>query len=118
MRETGYFWLEVVLLAVAPILLLQFEKVLNTPLYLYWTCCSVVAGFVINRLNVCITGFERSMNVFYTPKWSEISSTLLLIAGCVIAFRYAVLYLDIVPRIVRVMKPTRWLANRGVAAQA
>ena len=41
-RETGYFWLEVILLAIAPVLLLQFEKVLNTPVYLYWTCCLVV----------------------------------------------------------------------------
>jgi Ni/Fe-hydrogenase subunit HybB-like protein len=117
-RETGYFWLEIGLLAIVPLILLQFEKVLNTPLYLYWTCCSVVAGFVINRLNVCITGFERSMGVFYTPKWSELASTLMMIAGCVIAFRYAVLYLDILPRVVRVMKPSRWLANGGAAAHA
>jgi Ni/Fe-hydrogenase subunit HybB-like protein len=117
-RETGFFWLEVVLLAIAPLILLQFKRVLNTPIYLYWTCCMVVMGFVINRLNVCITGFERSMNVLYTPKWSEVASTLLLLAGCVIAFRLAVLYLDIMPRVVRVMKPSRWLANGGVAAQA
>ncbi len=117
-RETGYFWLELVLLAIAPIVLLQFEKVLNTPMYLYWTCCLVVAGFVINRLNVCITGFERSMNVFYTPKWSELASTLLLVAGCVIAFRYAVLYLDILPRTAHIMKPKRWLADGGAVARA
>jgi Ni/Fe-hydrogenase subunit HybB-like protein len=117
-RETGYFWLEMALLAIIPLVLLQIEKVLNTPMYLYWTCCSVVAGFVINRLNVCITGFERSMHTFYTPKWSEISSTLLLVAGCVIAFRYAVIHLDIMPRIIRVTKPARWLANGGVAARA
>jgi hypothetical protein len=36
----------------------------------------------------------------------------------VIAFRYAVIYLDIMPRIVRVVRPARWLANGGVAAQA
>lgn len=117
-RETAFFWLEVMLLAVVPLTLLQIKKVLDTPLYLYWTCCMVVAGFVINRLNVCITGFERSMNVLYTPKWSEIASTLLLLAGCVIAFRYAVLYLDIMPRIKRVVQPTRWIGNSGVAANA
>lgn len=117
-RETGYFWLEIGLLAIVPLILLQFEKVVNTPLYLYWTCCSVVAGFVINRLNVCITGFERSMGVYYTPKWSEVASTLLLVAGCIIAFRYAVLYLDILPRVVRVVKPSRWLADGGAVARA
>jgi hypothetical protein len=58
------------------------------------------------------------MHTFYTPKWSEISSTLLLVAGCVIAFRYAVIHLDIMPRIIRVTKPARWLANGGVAARA
>ena len=117
-RETGFFWLEVMLLAIVPLVALQFKRVLDTPLYLYWTCCMVVAGFVINRLNVCITGFERSMNVLYTPKWSEFASTLLLLAGCVIAFRYAVLYLDIVPRVKRMVQPTRWISNGGVAANA
>lgn len=117
-RETGFFWLEVSLLAIIPLILLQFEKILNTPMYLYWTCCCVVAGFVINRLDVCITGFERSMNTFYTPKWSELATTMLMVVGCIVAFRYAVLYLDIMPRIKRTMKPSRWLANGGAAAQA
>lgn len=117
-RETIFFWLEVMLMAVLPLILLQIKKVIDTPLYLYWTCSMVVAGFVINRLNVCITGFERSMNVMYTPKWSEVASTLLLLAGCVIAFRYAVLYLDIMPRIRRVVQPARWIGNAGVAANA
>ncbi|ABF41944.1 Polysulphide reductase, NrfD [Candidatus Koribacter versatilis Ellin345] len=117
-RETAFFWLEVSLLAIIPLILLQFNKIVNTPMYLYWTCCMVVAGFVVNRLNVCITAFERSMNTLYTPKWSELATTLLMIAGCVVAFRYAVLYLDIMPRIKRVMKPERWLSDNGAVARA
>lgn len=117
-RETAFFWLEISLLAILPLVLLQFKKIVNTPMYLYWTCCMVVAGFVVNRLNVCVTGFERAMNVHYTPRWPELATSLLMVAGCVVAFRYAVLYLDIMPRIVHVVKPKRWVADNGAVAQA
>jgi len=35
--------------SVGPVVLLNLEKVRITPLYLYWTCAMIVAGFVTNR---------------------------------------------------------------------
>jgi Ni/Fe-hydrogenase subunit HybB-like protein len=97
-EETWSFWLEIGLLVVAPILLLSREKVRNNPQTLYWTCSLIVMGFMANRLNVSVTGLQASSGIYYTPKWTEFALTFATIAVMVMAFRYAVLYLDILPK--------------------
>ncbi len=52
------------------------------------------------------------------PKWSELASSVLVIAAGVIAFRYAVIYLDILPKAPPPKPANRWIANGGLAAQA
>jgi hypothetical protein len=42
--------------------------------------------------------------------------TVVLITCAVLAFRYAVIYLDILPR--RARNPKRWIANAAMAANA
>ena len=112
-EETLSFWLEIGLFVIAPILLLSWEKVRTTPVYLYWTCCLVVMGFMANRLNVAITGLQASSGFYYVPKWTEFSLTLATIAAAVLAFRYAVIYLDILPK----NSPRqRWIAARAAEA--
>src|SRR5205814_8419343 len=97
-EETMSFWLEMGLFVVAPLVLLTREKVRNNPLYLYWTCCLVVMGFMANRLNVSITGLQASSKIYYVPKWTEFALTVATITAAVIAFRYAVIYLEILPK--------------------
>lgn len=55
-------------------------------------------GFMANRLNVSITGLQASAGVYYVPKWTEFASTLMVLTSVVLAFRYAVIYLDILPK--------------------
>jgi len=97
-EETGLFWLEIALLVIAPLILLNLEKVRNNPQNLYWTCSVIVMGFMTNRLNVSITGLQASSGTYYIPKWTEFAATLATIAAAVVAFRYAVIYLDILPK--------------------
>jgi len=97
-EETGLFWLEIVLLVIAPLVLLNLEKVRSTPQNLYWTCAVIVMGFMANRLNVSITGLQVSAGIYYVPKWTEFAATFATIAAAVVAFRYAVIYLDILPK--------------------
>lgn len=115
--EAGYFWLEVGLLLVLPIVLLSYESVRNHPDRLYWACASVVAGFIVTRLNVSINALQAAMGTHYVPKWTELASSVLVIAAGVMAFRYAVIYLDILPK-AKPTPPARWTANSGLAAQA
>jgi Ni/Fe-hydrogenase subunit HybB-like protein len=97
-EETGLFWLEIVLFVIAPVLLLTHEQIRNNPFYLYVTCSLVVMGFVANRLNVAITAFERTSGFHYVPKWTEFSLTLATVTAAIVAFHYAVKYLEILPK--------------------
>jgi len=111
-EETALFWMEIGLFVLAPLVLLSLEKVRNNPQYLYWTCSLVVMGFMANRLNVSITGLQASSGIYYVPKWTEFAATLMVLTAAVVAFRYAVLYLDILPK--NPPQP-RWIAQGGVA---
>jgi len=85
-EETGLFWLEIALLVVGPVVLLNLEKVRITPLYLYWTCAMIVAGFVTKpaeRLRHRIAG--QFGDLLHT-KWTEFAATLATIAAAVVAF--------------------------------
>lgn len=97
-EETLLFWLEIGLFVVAPIILLSWDKIRSDPQYLYWTCSLVVMGFVTNRLNVAVTAFQRTSGYYYVPKWTEFALTLATVTAAVVAFHYAVVYLDILPK--------------------
>jgi len=115
--EAGYFWLEMALFLILPITLLSFESVRNNLEKLYWTCAVVVGGFMVDRLNVSINSLQTAMGTHYVPKWSEFASTILVVAAGVLAFRYAVIYLDVLPK--AAPKPVqRWISNAGLPAQA
>jgi Ni/Fe-hydrogenase subunit HybB-like protein len=117
-EETLSFWLEIGLFVVAPLILLSMPKVRNNPQTLYWSCATVVGGFMANRLNVSITGLQATSGVYYVPKWTEFAATLMVLTIAVLAFRYAVIYLDILPKNqVRLPSQLRWTV-RGAAAEA
>ena len=97
-EETLLFWLEIALLVVVPLVLLNRENVRNNPMHLYWTCAIIVMGFITNRLKVSITALQASSAFYYVPKWTEFAASLATITAAVAAFRYAVTYLDILPK--------------------
>jgi Ni/Fe-hydrogenase subunit HybB-like protein len=113
-EATLLFWLEIALLVIAPLVLLNMKKVRGNPQYLYWTCAVIVMGFMANRLNVSVTALQTSSAAYYVPKWTEFAATFATIAAAVVAFRYAVIYLDILPK-----NPPRerWMVP-GAPAQA
>jgi Ni/Fe-hydrogenase subunit HybB-like protein len=115
-EETLSFWLEIGLFVIAPLVLLNLPKVRNNPQSLYWTCATVVGGFMANRLNVSITGLQSSSGVYYVPKWTEFAATLLVLTCAVLVFRYAVIYLDILPKNAHKIPPQlRWTIKGAVA---
>jgi len=97
-EETGLFWLEIGLFVVAPIFLLSRHRVRNNPQSLYGSCALVVMGFMANRLNVSVTAFQRTSGFYYVPKWTEFALTFATVAAAAVAFHYAVLYLEILPK--------------------
>jgi Ni/Fe-hydrogenase subunit HybB-like protein len=111
-EETLSFWLEIALFVIAPVLLLSRPVVRSTPKYLYWTCCVIVMGFIANRLDVSITGLQASSGFYYVPKWTEFALSLATVTAAIVAFRYAVLYLDVLPKN---SPPQRWMVRSGPA---
>jgi Ni/Fe-hydrogenase subunit HybB-like protein len=96
--ETSLFWLEISLAIVLPLVLLLQPRVRKSPVGLYWSAVLVVLGFITNRMNVSITGFEGSTGVRYFPKWSELAVTGMIIAAGFALFGMAVEYLPIFPK--------------------
>ena len=54
-------------------------------------------GFVLNRLNVCITGFEAAQGGRYLPSWEETAITLMVVAGVFAIYRFAARVLPVFP---------------------
>ncbi|MFB3916526.1 MAG: NrfD/PsrC family molybdoenzyme membrane anchor subunit [Terriglobales bacterium] len=110
--ETAYFWLEILLMIVLPIIGFTQPKVLNNPVYLYWTAAIQVMGAITNRINVSITAMEYATHANYVPKWPEMMLTLMVVTAGVLVFRLCVLHLDVFPRAV---KRERWLSSPASA---
>jgi Ni/Fe-hydrogenase subunit HybB-like protein len=96
--EAYLFWLEISLAIIFPLLLLAQPRVRSSPNGLYFAAVLVVLGFITNRMNVSITGFEGSTGVRYFPKWTELAVTGMIIAIGFALFGLAVKYLPIFPR--------------------
>jgi Ni/Fe-hydrogenase subunit HybB-like protein len=65
--EGTMFLIEVGLGVVLPVVLLMFARVRNSPRGLVTGAFLAVLGFVMNRLNVSVTGLERAAGVRYLP---------------------------------------------------
>ncbi len=96
-HESRMFMWEMGLGVITPMLLLAREKLRRSQGALFMVSVLVVAGFIINRLNVSITGMLRSSGVDYFPSWMEIGATMFLVACGFAAFAAAVKYLPIFP---------------------
>src|SRR5438067_6063072 len=92
-----FFWLEVLLSLILPLLLLSRKTVRQTPSGLYLTSVLVVLGFITNRLNVSIKGLESAAGMHYVPKWTEVAVTGAIIAAGFALFGLAAKYLPIFP---------------------
>ena len=109
--EMYLFWLEIALCIVLPLLLLVQPKMRNSANGLYLAAVLVVLGFITNRMNVSITGFEGSTGVRYFPKWTELAVTGMIIAVGFALFGLAVKYLPIFPKEEAALEP----ATRSVS---
>jgi Ni/Fe-hydrogenase subunit HybB-like protein len=86
--ENWLFWLEIALLLV-PTLMLFRSSVRHSSDALYAAAVFWILGFIANRLNVAITGLEKSSGTHYVPRWTEVVVTLFICALGFAAFRIA-----------------------------
>lgn len=93
--EASFFWVEVLLAMAIPIVLLSFRAIRTSQRGLFWISISVVAGFIVNRLNIAVTGMEGSAGVRYVPAWPEVAITASIVAVGFAIFGLAAKYLPI-----------------------
>ncbi|MDR3626212.1 MAG: Ni/Fe-hydrogenase cytochrome b subunit [Ignavibacteriaceae bacterium] len=94
-KETYLFYLEILIGTFIPIFLLSQKKVREDRKWLYFSAIFVIAGFMLNRLNVCTTGLERSAGYTYFPSFDEVSITLMLVVLAMFAFRLVVKFFPV-----------------------
>lgn len=93
--ETHLFWLEALVGVIAPVILLSIKRIRLSTKGLYYASICTITGFMLNRLNVTVTGMATSSGVSYFPSWMEISITLAIIATGFFVFSLAVKYLPV-----------------------
>jgi len=93
--ETLLFLLEITLGLLVPLPMLLFRKVREDRDGLFGVSVLVITGFLLNRLNVSITGLEGSSGVHYFPRWTEVAVTLSIVGVGFLLFSLAVRYLNV-----------------------
>jgi len=97
-REAAFFQLEFALGVVVPLLLLVWPQVRRNARRLYGAALLTLVGFVVNRLNISITGLEGAQGSHYVPALPEYLVTLMLVAIGFALFGLAVQHLPVYPR--------------------
>jgi len=93
--EGRLFLAEMLIGLVAPAVLLAIPAVRKSRRGLFASAILVVLGIVMNRLNVSITGMERSSGVSYAPSLTEVSVTLMIVGIGFALFTLAAKYLPV-----------------------
>lgn len=93
--ESVLFWGEFGLGVILPIVLFSMKRTRQNKDGLFFAALLTVLGFIMNRLNVAITGLQASSGANYFPSWMELVFTVTLAGVGFFAFSMAVKYLDI-----------------------
>jgi len=96
--EGRMFLAEMLLGVIAPVVMFFIPRIRNNQFGLFVAALMVVLGFVMNRMNVAITGMDRSSGVNYFPSWTEIAVTASIVSAGFLFFGLAVKYLEVFPR--------------------
>lgn len=93
--EGRMFLIEITLGVLLPVGMLLFPRVRNSPRGLVVAGFLAVLGFVMNRLNISVTGMEGAAGVTYLPSWMEVVVSIGLVALGMTVFGLAVRFLPI-----------------------
>jgi c(7)-type cytochrome triheme protein len=111
--EGRMFLAEVLLGIIAPIVLLVIPRIRSNHFSLFVASLLVVLGFIMNRLNVSLTGMEGALGSYF-PSWTEVSVTSMIVALGFVLFATAIKYLPVFPpeesREAKETADAQWLA--------
>lgn len=88
--ESVLFWVELMISSIFPIILFLSAKSRINLKVLWIGSTSVVAGFVLNRINVGGLTMLRTVSDPYVPSWMEFAISAGVVSAAVLAFLFAV----------------------------
>jgi c(7)-type cytochrome triheme protein len=95
--EAMLFWGEAGLGVILPMILFATPAIRRDEHGLFFAAVLTVLGFILNRLNVAITGMAASSGVSYFPSFFELMVTASIVTAGFVAFALAVKYLPVFP---------------------
>jgi len=96
--EALLYWIEMMLGVLLPLMLLAWKKTRLHPRGLFVSSTLVILGFVMNRMNVSITGLEGWAKTGYFPSFLETAISVMIVAMVFGAFALAARYLPVFPK--------------------
>ncbi|MHB1050218.1 MAG: NrfD/PsrC family molybdoenzyme membrane anchor subunit [Bacteroidota bacterium] len=93
--ETYMYWIETLIGIVVPFVMLAQKKVRRNTTGLFIAASLVVMGFIMNRMNITITGLEGWAGVSYFPSLTEFSITMMIVTFGFIAFYFIAKYFPV-----------------------
>jgi Ni/Fe-hydrogenase subunit HybB-like protein len=93
--ERLFLLLEVVLGVFAPIVMFSIRRIRENYIGLFAGALLAVFGFIMNRINTTITGFESYHGFNYFPSIGEIGISIFIVTLGIIAYRLCVKYLPV-----------------------
>ena len=96
--QSRLFLLEMLGGAALPAILLSIRRFRRMPRVLLAASSLVMAGIVLNRVNVCWFGMSVGDQLHYIPTWMEIAVSLAFVTAGTVAFFLAVHFLPVFPK--------------------
>jgi Ni/Fe-hydrogenase subunit HybB-like protein len=97
--QTNSFLAEMILGVIVPWIMLLSPKVRRSRRWLFIACTLIVAGVLLNRINVFVVGYRPPISENnYFPSVTEVLITVGFIAGLMFLYRFFVTYLPVLNR--------------------
>jgi Ni/Fe-hydrogenase subunit HybB-like protein len=93
--ETWFFHGELFIGTIIPIVMFSMRRVRHSARGLMIGSLLVITGFILNRMNITVTGMEGWAGVTYIPSWMEFSVTIGIVVFGFVAFALAAKHLPI-----------------------
>ncbi len=87
-QESFLFWLEIIIGTLVPVTILMSRQRRNDRKWLYFVSIFIIAGFLLNRLNVSVTSISNFNGINYFPSIWEINITMMFVVLGMIAFKF------------------------------
>jgi len=93
--DTLNFWIEILISAVLPVVLLSRRELRESKTAMFWICFMATVGMSLNRVNVAGLATLSLTKSVYFPAWTEWAVTLGILSGAGLVFFFAVEHLGL-----------------------